>query len=221
MEDTIEISNRYYTIVTEKTAPGQVDSTIMVDTPKGKSTLGRIAQVVTESDEGEPLTLQTLHKKILSTFLRLIHAHRNDTEAQIMSLIAEAFPMPQASASTEENGEEEAWHTLCRQHLPSGISAAYKQEGERLLQYRHPTHSARHDAQCIVSIQKFFAQVWDEIVARVGSASITTLTTESHHCFVVHVDPQTTLFVMAPLGSLGIYMKHIERLRDVVQKYPR
>ena len=224
MEDKIEISNQYYYVTTDKTTTGQLYSQISLDSLEGKAIIGEIPMTTLKKENTE-ITMQTFHKKILSSFLRLVHTYRDQHNPdKIKSLIEEKLLTQEKSTQTQEDKlkkepcstEIDQWNSLCHQYLPNNILAAYKQKEQSLLRYNKSEYNTIDDEDFIFSIQEYLRREKKNIVGLVSNIDMLTFTTKSKHYFIFHLDTDITIFIIAPIGSLGIYMKQIELFKDTL-----
>lgn len=224
MEDKIEISNQYYHVTTKESPTGQLSSKIFLDSPEGKTIIGEIPITILKKENTE-ITMQTFHKKILSSFLRLVHTYRDQHNPdKIKSLVEEKLLPKEESIQLKEhkvkelprNNEIDQWNSLCNQHLPNNILAAYKQKEQSLLRYNKSEYNTIDDEDFIFSIQEYLRREKKNIVGLISNIDMLTFTTKSQHYFIFYLDEDITIFIVAPLGSLGIYMKHIELFKDTL-----
>ncbi len=222
MEEKIEIFNKNYHLTTEYSLNNILSSKIFLDSSNGRILLGEIP--TTSSEQGnKEVTMQTFHKKVLSSFLRLIYTYREEhnTTDKIKSLVEEnLLPEKEEIKQKEEtkqivsNDELTRWQELCRKHLPNNILAVYKQKGEALLNYSSTEYNDENDQYFIDSIQDYLKKEEQNIVHLVNKINILTLTIDSKYYFVYPLANGITLFIIAPMGSLGMYIKLIESFKD-------
>ncbi len=215
MEEKIEIFNKNYHLITEYSLNNILSSKIFLDSSNGKILLGEIPTTSSEKGNKE-VTMQTFHKKVLSSFLRLIHTYREEhTTDKIKSLVEEnLLPKKEETEQKVSNDELTRWQELCRKHLPNNILAVYKQKGEALLNYSSTEYNDENDQDFIDSIQDYLKKEEQNIVHLVNKIDILTLTIDSKYYFVYPLGNGITLFIIAPMGSLGMYIKLIESFKD-------
>ena len=136
IEDKIEISDKSYYVMTQKTENG-VYSKIFLDTFGSKTIVGEIPMAWANVNN-KGISMQAFHKKILSTFMKLIYKSRGDNPEKLKSLLDKELLTEDTSDKKEiskekstdskeknikkaTNNETEEWHTICHKYLPSNI----------------------------------------------------------------------------------------------------
>ena len=229
IEDRIKISNQHYSIVTNKDNINQISSKVYIESSSDKTIIVEVDRVISNTDDIE-FIMKTFHKKILSSFMRFVHKHRNYNQKKLNLMIKEKLSKEQISIKVPKNivkniekreittKDIEEWNTLCKQHLPNNILGAYKKRGETLLKYNRIQENITDDEKTIESIQKFLNNEKNNIVNLIGNIKIKILTIGSKLYFIFHLDSDTTIFIIAPdNSSVGIYMKYITSFKNILK----
>jgi len=229
LKDNIKISNQNYYIVTQRDSKNQVSTKVYISSSNDRKIIVEIFKTISKEDNMK-IIMQSLHKRILSSFMRFVHKHRNYNQNKLNAMIEEKLLKEEASIKVPKNivknieereittKDIEEWHTLCNQHLPNNILGAYKKKAKIFLKYNPIEENSTDDEKTIESIQKYLTNEKNNIVNLIGNIEIKIFTIGSKLYFIFHLDSDTIIFIIAPDNvSVGIYMKYITSFKNILK----